>query len=221
MAREFNTIIFDLDGTLADTIHDVASGVNEALLRMDFPSISLEQVKKAVGPGKDEFIRMIFPNVENPDTKSFLSIFREIYWDHCLDQTSLFEGMDDVLTLLRGRKLGVASNKPKAFSEKILKGLGVRNLFEEVMGPEDVIHAKPHPEMIFKFIERVGGKPAKTLLIGDTDKDMLAGRGAGVGVCGVRYGYGRIEDIERQNPDFMIESPVEILEILENKRNKF
>ena len=221
MAREFNTIIFDLDGTLADTIHDVASGVNEALLRMDFPSISLEQVKKAVGPGKDEFIRMIFPNVENPDTKSFLSIFREIYWDHCLDQTSLFEGMDDVLTLLRGRKLGVASNKPKAFSEKILKGLGVRNLFEEVMGPEDVIHAKPHPEMIFKFIERVGGKPAKTLLIGDTDKDMLAGRGAGVGVCGVRYGYGRIEDIERQNPDFMIESPAEILEILENKRNKF
>jgi HAD superfamily hydrolase (TIGR01549 family) len=188
---------------------------------MGFPPISLEQVKKAVGPGKDEFIRMIFPDVKNPDTKKFLSIFREIYWDHCLDQTSFFDGMDGVLARLQDRKLGVASNKPKAFSERILEGLGVRYLFEEVMGPEDVVHAKPHPEMIVKLLELVGGQPANTLLIGDTDMDMLAGRGAGVGVCGVRYGYGRVEDIERQNPDFMIESPAELLEIIENKRNKF
>lgn len=221
MARDFNTVVFDLDGTLADTIRDVADGVNGALHRMGFPPISLEQVKKAVGPGKDEFIGMIFPNVDNPDTKTFLSIFREIYWDHCLDQTSLFEGMDGVLARLRDRKLGVASNKPKAFSERILDGLGVRDQFDEVMGPEDVVHAKPHPEMIVKLLKRVGGKPAKTLLIGDTDKDMLAGRGAGVRVCGVRYGYGQVEDIERQNPDFMIESPAELLEIIENQRNKF
>jgi phosphoglycolate phosphatase len=216
MGRDFHMVIFDLDGTLADTIADVAYGVNEALGRMDFPPIPLEQVKKAVGPGRDEFIRMIFPNVKNPDTKAFLSIFREIYWDHCLDQTSLFEGMDSVLARLRGRRLGVASNKPKAFSEKILKGLGVRGHFNEVMGPEDVVHAKPHPEMIIKLLERVNGKPAKTLLVGDTDKDMLAGRGAGVGICGVSYGYGRVEDIERQNPDFMIECPADLLEIIVN-----
>ena len=221
MARDFNTIVFDLDGTLVDTIRDVADGVNGALHRMGFPPISLEQVRKAVGPGKDEFIRMIFPDVEKPDTKAFLRIFREIYWDHCLDRTSLFEGMDGVLARLQDRKLGVASNKPKAFSERILEGLGVRSLFEEVMGPEDVVHAKPHPEMVVKLLKRVGGQPAKTLLIGDTDMDMLAGRGAGVEICGVRYGYGRAEDIERLNPNFMIDKPAHLLEIIDNQHKKY
>ena len=218
MSDRYLNIIFDLDGTLADTLPDVAFGVNRALEEMGLPSLSIDQIKKAVGPGKDEFIRAIFPDVESPDAKTFLTKFRRIYWDHCMDRTRLFPGMDDVLSGLKGRKLGVASNKPKVYSEKILDGLGVRDLFLDVLGPEDVAHAKPHPEMVVTFLDRIGGNPSQTILIGDTDKDILAGRGAGIGVCGVRYGYGEIDKIERLNPDFIIDHPLELLEVVGNHR---
>jgi phosphoglycolate phosphatase len=219
MSDRYINILFDLDGTLADTLPDVANCVNRALEEMDHPPLSMEQVRKAVGPGKDEFIRAIFPDIENPDGKTFLTKFRKVYWDHCLDKTRLFPGMDDVLSRLKDRNLGVASNKPKVYSERILDGLGVRDCFADVLGPEDVVHAKPHPEMIIKFLNRIGGKPSKTVLIGDTDKDILAGRGAGVGVCGVSYGYGEIEKIEQLNPDFLIDTPKELLEVVGNHQD--
>jgi len=220
MSRAYDTIVFDLDGTLADTMPDVAYGVNQALGRMGFPPISFEQVKKAIGPGRDEFIKTIFPGEVNPDAKTFLSIFREIYWEHCLENTKLFEGMGGVLSDFRNLNLGVASNKPKIFTEKILDGLGIRPIFNEVMGPEDVTHAKPHPEMIIKIMERVEGEPSRTLFIGDTDKDILAGQKAGVGVCGVRYGYGAVEDIEQLKPDYLIRFPAELVEIVRNDGHK-
>ena len=216
MSRTYDIIIFDLDGTLADTAPDVAFGVNQALHIMGFEPLKLEQVKKAVGPGREEFIRNIFPGVENPDTETFLTIFREIYWEHCLEKTVLFHGMEEVLTGLEALSLNVATNKPKVFTEKILKGLGVRDRFDEVVGPEDVNHAKPDPEMIIKIVEDVGGEPTGTLLIGDTDRDILAGQRGGVGVCGARYGYGCNEDMESLHPDFFVDHPAEILEIIEN-----
>ena len=219
MAKSFDTIIFDLDGTLADTIFDVRDAINQSLDRMGFPPISMEQARKTVGPGRNEFIRAIFKDIKNPDVDKFIAAFREIYWDHCLDQTRLFTEMGNVLANLDDLKLLVATNKPKVFSEKILTGLGIANRFEQVICPEDVTHAKPHPEMIVKGLEMVGGKPSRTLMVGDTANDLKAGRGAGVALCGVRYGYGITEDLVNMNPDFLIDLPSELLEIVEINHN--
>ena len=214
MKKQFDTIIFDLDGTLVDTAPDVREGINGALERMGLPPLSMDQVKRAIGPGRDEFFRVIFQDVENPDVDTFIARFREIYWDHCLDRTRLFPGMHDVLNRLDGQTLVVASNKPKVFTEKILKGLGIRDRFEFVMGPEDVAHPKPHPEMVVKVLTLAGGKPSKSIIVGDTANDLKAGRGAGVGLCGARYGYGNTEDLERMHPDFLIDFPLELMDIV-------
>ena len=216
MNNRFETVIFDLDGTLVDTVTDVTRGVNHALERMGFPSRSVEQVKKAVGPGKEEFIRNIFPDEEDPDMDTFLSLFRDFYWEHCLDETVLYSGMKDVLTQLRELNLAVASNKPNRYTFKILEGLGVREWFTVILGPEDVLHAKPHPEMILKVLSTMNTSPVKTLMVGDTDKDMMAGRGAGVSLCGAQYGYGLDEDLFKLNPEFLITMPSDLLPILNN-----
>ncbi len=216
MRARFDTIIFDLDGTLADTAPDVLRAVNRALEKMGVQPISFDQVKRAIGPGKEEFLRTVFPEAGEHGLRMFLTTFREIYWEHCLDRTKLFPEMNTVLERVKDRTLGVATNKPKAFTEKILGGLGVRDLFGEVVGPEDVTHTKPHPEMIVRILERLGGNPSRTVLVGDTDKDVLAGRGAGVRVCGVRYGYGTAEEIALQKPDFLVDVPLELLEIFED-----
>jgi phosphoglycolate phosphatase len=216
MNKRFETVIFDLDGTLVDTVADVTDGVNHALKLMGSSPLSQEQVKKAVGPGKEEFIRIIFPDVENPDIESFLSFFREYYWDHCLDKTDFFPGMKEVLTAFKDRKLAVASNKPCRFTHRILEGLGVSPWFDAVLGPEDVTHAKPHPEMILKAVEALDAEPADCLLVGDTDKDMEAGRGAGVCLCGAGYGYGSSEDLLKYKPDYFIDLPSDLFSIIGN-----
>jgi phosphoglycolate phosphatase len=219
MNCRFDTVIFDLDGTLVDTVADVTAGVNHALEILGFSPLSVEEVKKAVGPGKEEFVRILFPDDANPDVESFLTLFREFYWDHCLDKTDLYPGMKDVLTGLRDRKLAIASNKPSRFTIKILEGLGIREWFQVVLGPEDVLHAKPHPEMILKVISSMDAYPYKTLLVGDTDKDMLAGRGAGVSLCGVEYGYGLPGELSRVKPEFIITVPSDLLGILKNNHS--
>jgi phosphoglycolate phosphatase len=216
MKKSFDTIIFDLDGTLVDTAPDVREGINGALEKMGLLPISMDRAKRAIGPGRDEFFRVIFQDVENPDVDTFIARFREIYWDHCLDRTKFFPGMDDVLNRLDGRTLVVASNKPKVFTEKILKGLGIRDRFAHVLGPEDVAHPKPHPEMVVKALSLAGGKPSKAMMVGDTANDLKAGRGAGVGLCGARYGYGNTEDLERMRPDFLIDFPLELMDIVED-----
>lgn len=218
MNSRFDTVIFDLDGTLADTAPDVLEGVNHALDRLGFPPISLERVKQAIGPGREAFVQAVFPDGADPDMEAFIDTFRGHYWDHCLDRTTLFPGMEAVLLALEDRTLAVASNKPRRFTEKILEGLGIRKRFDDVVGPEDVARPKPCPDMILKILDGVGDEPARVLFVGDTDKDMVAGRGAGVTLCGVRYGYGVSEDLERENPDFLVDRPLELLDVVVNSR---
>ena len=216
MSSRYQTVIFDLDGTLVDTLKDVSDAINHALEIMGHPPIPEEEARRVVGPGKDAFIAAVFKDVPDPDEKTFLKTFRDRYWDHCLENTTLFTGLDEVIQSNDGRSLAVATNKPIRFTERILSGLGIRECFDIVLGPDDVTHAKPHPEMIVKIMESTGAKPHSTIFVGDTDKDMLAGRGAGVSICGVRWGYGDRTVLESIRPDFLIDNPTELLDILNN-----
>ena len=184
--------------------------------KMGHSPISEENARMVVGPGKDAFIAAVFKDLPNPDEKTFLRTFRDHYWDHCLDHTRLFQGMEEVLDQSDSLSFAVATNKPVRFTERILGGLGIRDRFDIVLGPDDVTHAKPHPEMVVKILESSGAKPYSTLFVGDTDKDMLAGRGAGVGTCGGRWGYGDAAAMETIKPDFVIDNPAELLKIINN-----
>lgn len=203
-------IIFDLDGTLADTLPDVAAAINAARKEMNRPPLSPDQIRKAIGPGKDDFLRAVFPDTERPDEGLFLNLFRSHYWDHCLDNTALFPGMDTVLESL-DCPLAVASNKPRRFIEKILEGLNIIGKFQTRLSADDVEEAKPHPEMILRILRIHGVNPERSLMVGDTDKDILAGQRAGTQVCAVRYGYGSLEMIRLLEPDYLIETPMDLL----------
>ena len=220
MNKSFKTIIFDLDGTLANTLPDVRNNINRALEEMGQSVLSEEQTRSAIGPGSEQFLDAVLPESDNLKKQEFLSRFRNHYWNHCLDLTRLFPGMDAVIQSLSDYHLAVATNKPRKTSEKILDGLGVRNAFDTIVGPEDVRHVKPHPEMIINIITRLDGTPSQTLFIGDTDKDMLAGRGAGVALCGAEYGYGDKDALKKQNPDYMIREPKDLLEIIQNNHHE-
>lgn len=216
MENQYQTIIFDLDGTLADTLQDVRSCINIALEEMNKPILTENLAKSAIGPGSDQFLETILPDGTDEDKEMFLGKFRSHYWNHCLDHTQLFPGMEKVINSLEKEKIAVATNKPRKATEKILEGLGVLDRFDCIMGPEDVNHVKPHPEMIVRVLERLNCTPSQTLFVGDTDKDMLAGRGAGVVLCGAMYGYGDSIALERQSPRHIIHEAIQLLDIVHN-----
>jgi HAD superfamily hydrolase (TIGR01509 family) len=123
--------------------------------------------------------------------------------------------MNEVLHAVADRRLAIATNKPRRFTERILEGLDALNHFDSILGPDDVAEAKPSPEMITRTLENTRSRPEKTLVVGDTQFDMIAGQRAGTAVCGVKYGYGDADLLMTLSPDYMIESPIELLDIID------
>ncbi len=214
----YNHIIFDLDGTLVDTIQDVTNSINHALESMGFPVKTKADVKQAIGPGREYFLQYIFPEGEHTQIngEQFLELFRNHYWDHCIDETRLFQGMEKVLEILKDKRLHVASNKPKKYIIHILNGLEIKDKFDIILGPEDVTAVKPHPEMIVQLLQKAGAQASEALFVGDTDNDMQAGRGAGVHLCAVKFGYGNQKVLKTYNPEYFIKRPEEIIDIVMN-----
>ena len=210
----FNTILFDFDGTLVDTKNDVWQGLNYTREQFGLAPLTAKEVTQVLGPDKAEFLALVYPNSTDEEKDNFLAIFQDYYFERCLVSTQFFPGMLDVVKSLNGMKLAIASNKPRAFIEKILKGLNADHFFSYLISPEDVDYAKPHPEMVFKAMGALQATPEKTLLVGDTEKDVLAGKAAGVAVCFARYGYGSFDRLQDTKPDYVIQEPEALLNIL-------
>ena len=216
MSTNYRAVIFDLDGTLADTAPDVHKSMNLLRARYGLPPISLEEAKKSIGPGPDLFAKHIAPGASPAKMKEIIREFRSIYSEHLLDQTRLFPGIREVLDELSelGIALAVVTNKPTAYSRAILEGLGVADRFRAILGPEAVERQKPAPDAILKAMELLGTKPHETLMVGDTEYDIRAARAAGVPVCAVEYGYSPPHLLRRFAPDYLVKQPQEILEIV-------
>lgn len=207
------TIIFDLDGTLIDSRCDILKAMNLTLKEIGLPEITMEQAKKGIGPGAESFAKAMLPPGHYYDLTRLLEIYRGYYSQHLLDQTRPYPGIYEVIEGLSGLNLAVASNKPRQSGEKILEKLGLSGFFKMIIGPEDVINLKPHPEMILKVLSSLGSPPEKSMVIGDTENDILAGRAASVITCAVTYGYAAKDVLLEAGPDFIVDEPGQILDV--------
>ena len=214
----FDILIFDFDGTLVNTAPDVHTCCNLTLAQMDLGQISLEQAKLAIGPGPDNFATITLGKNNVHRLDEFIQIFRHHYNEHCLDKTTLFPGIKKLLTVLSGHKMVIASNKPRVYTNVIIEGLGQHSHFDLLVGPEDVNQLKPHPEMLVYAIKKLGGNADTTLMIGDTDNDILAAQAAKVTSCAVCWGYAPRETLVDAKPDFFIKHPSDLIEIVYNGR---
>jgi len=214
---DFKKIIFDLDGTLVNTYPDVSACINRALVKMGRRPLTEAEARLAIGPGKEAFLKAVLGDQAASEEQHFLKIFREFYHIHCLDTTTVFPGIEALLQKLQGVTLLVATNKPGPAARRILKGLNIIDYFERVIGPEDVVHAKPHPEMIEFAVQHSPTPKEATLFIGDTDLDIKAGNAAGVMTCAALYGYGNQAAVLNENPDYFVHSPLEINELKVNQ----
>ncbi len=196
-------LIFDLDGTLVDTLVDLKNAVNHALLLKNYPKRSLEQIRKAIGNGVAKLVARSIPNgTDNPDYDDTLAEFRKYYSKHSVDYTKPYPGVHEELINLKsqGYLIAVATNKLTEISRPLLNGL-YPNIFDYIQGDEPGMDRKPAPMMIETICKILNVKKSDAFYIGDTNVDMETAENSGVDYVLVTYGFRTKEELEVQCPN--------------------
>ena len=210
-------IIFDLDGTLINTIDDLGQACNHALSACGYPTHKIEDYPRLVGNGINKLIERALPEGHrNEATVLRLREYFVPYYDaHNCDLTRPYEGIPALLQALKaqGHTLAVASNKYQAATEKIVAQL-FPDTFDVVLGERDGVARKPHPQIVYDILLDRSDK-SETLYIGDSLVDAETAQAAGVKLILCTWGFCTEEQLMTANPDYMVHHPAEILPIIE------
>ncbi|MBI1746599.1 MAG: HAD-IA family hydrolase [Acidobacteria bacterium] len=208
-------IIFDLDGTLLDSMLDIANSVNAMRGRMGYEELPLSAIYGLIGDGAHLLVqRALPPETPEAERKQGLTYFLEDYRRHMLDHTQLFPGVLETLHALQKKPLAVLTNKLTELTQIMLTKLAIIDYFRYVLGSDKFPRKKPDPMGVLYLLEATQALPNETLMIGDTANDILTGRRAGVLTCGVTYGIGG-EKLRAARPDFLIDDLRQLLDINE------
>lgn len=209
------TAIFDLDGTIADTIQDLANAVNFGLRELGCPEHDLENYKKFVGNGAKKLCYRALPDNRKSDAEKLHKLFREYYNEHFLDNTKLYPDIKNTLEKLSENNvtLAVATNKPQDFAREIISSLLPDIDFIKVLGGCDERPKKPDTAIISEIL--TGLPDDNTVyMIGDSNVDIQTAKNSGLVSIGCIWGFRSREELEAEGADYIIESADEITEII-------
>ena len=208
-------VIFDLDGTLLDTIDDLAQAANAALVSCGLPARTVEECRQFVGNGVSKLLERAVPKTaRTPEVLAAMHTAFFAYYDvHLTDKTRPYPGIETLLNALqrRGVKLAVASNKYQRATERLIKHFFPRISFVAVLGQRENIPEKPHPQIVQDILTAAHETPENTLYVGDSDVDMQTAQNAGVKACGVTWGFRSRETLAAYRPYALVDEPSAIL----------
>jgi phosphoglycolate phosphatase len=215
-SRSGRVVIFDFDGTLADTWRDLAAALNRTLADAGLAPVEGPQVKAWIGDGALKLLANALPELERAPERleSHYERFRAHYDRCCLDTTDLYPGMAQCLETLSGETLAVLSNKPVRFLHRIIDGLGLKSVFGAVLGGDTLAIRKPDPAVLVHVLERLGSRDAEVWMIGDSAIDVETGRAAGARTIGCGWGLRGHEELRAAGAEFLLEHPREIAPIV-------
>lgn len=212
MFRNKTLLLFDLDGTLIDSVPDLALAVNLTLQQLGLGTFEESQVRGWVGNGARTLITRALRAAQNgidparEQIDDALEIFLDNYGNHLGVKTVAYPNVPEVLERLRsgGFRLAIVTNKPHAFVEPILQNLGMSHLFEYIVGGDSLPHKKPDPSPLLHVCDTLGIDRDRCVMIGDSKNDILAAKSAGIHCIGLGYGYNYEEPIEAYEPDLVL-----------------
>jgi phosphoglycolate phosphatase len=207
--KTYKTYIFDLDGTLLDTLGDLTSSVNHALRSVGLPERTQEDVRKFVGNGVRMLMKRAVPGGEdNVLFEDAFSEFRNYYLNHDKDQTVPYEGIMDMLTELKGRgaKIAVVSNKFLAATQSLCSHY-FGNLVDVAIGEHEGVRKKPAPDTVEEALLRMGADKESAVYVGDSDVDILTAKNSGLPCISVLWGFRDKEFLEAHGATRFVVAP--------------
>jgi phosphoglycolate phosphatase len=185
------SVIFDLDGTLLDTLEDLAAAANLALDAHGFPTRPVSDYRLLVGAGARNLMTRAAVTASEEQVSSLLKTFNQAYDRNWADRTCSYDGIHELLTRLRsaGCQLAVVSNKPDVFTRQVISHYFADDLFDAVAGKLDGWPLKPDPALTLEICRQIGAEPASTALVGDSGSDMKTAVNAGLLPVGVLWGF--------------------------------
>jgi phosphoglycolate phosphatase len=216
--RRPHAVLFDLDGTLADTGKDLAYALNQTLQHFEQPALPYEIIRPVVSHGGIALIKLGFGIVpESPGFEERRQFLLDVYKDNLCRETRLFPGMDVVLADLESRHLpwGIVTNKPAWLTDPLIAAMQLEQRAGCVISGDTCEKRKPHPQPILHACELLDCEPKRTWYIGDAGRDIEAGRAAGCVTVGALYGYLHPEDPpDAWQSDLTIDKPEQLLDLL-------
>ncbi|MBQ8348748.1 MAG: HAD family hydrolase [Ruminococcus sp.] len=210
------TAIFDLDGTIADTLADLADAVNYALDKLGYPVHPYESFNQFVGNGVQKLCYRALPDDKKDETENLVGLFSEYYNEHFLDKTVLYKGMSETIHKLGsfGIRLAVATNKPQDFARKIVDALLPDVEFISVLGGCSERPKKPDTAIIREILERLPIEDNQVFMIGDSNVDIQTAKNSGIISIGCIWGFRGREELESEGADYIAETPGDIAKII-------
>jgi phosphoglycolate phosphatase len=223
MQADKTVLIFDLDGTLVDSVPDLATAVNLALQDLGRATFDEDTIRHWVGNGAKMLMEralsgdtQIDPNLSPTLNAQALDTFFTHYREHVCEQTKAYPDVSDGLAQLKqaGYTLAIVTNKPYEFVPKIIEVMGWQGLFEMVLGGDSLPVKKPDPSPLLMVCQTLNVSPSQSYMIGDSKNDILAGQNAGMDTLGLSYGYNYGQDIRDCHPTHAFDTFGELVQFL-------
>lgn len=221
--ENIDAILFDLDGTLVDSVPDLAAATDAMLVDMGRAVAGEALVREWVGNGAERLVKRALTGKMDgeplaAELEKAFPLFMEHYQRHLQGQSRLYPGVKECLADLQERDLGLGlvTNKPERFIAPLLEALGIAEVFAVVVGGDTLADKKPHPAPLLHAARQLGVEPAAALMVGDSRNDVLAARRAGMQIVCVPYGYNHGEDIRLTEPDAVVEDLRELSGLLKS-----
>lgn len=213
MKKNIELIMFDLDGTLVDSMKDIANAGNFTLENFGLMKKSVQEITSYVGEGREHLVKKLLGNKQG-FLKEAVSMFGEYYKKHSMDNSILYPNVKKVLEYFKDKKKAVISNKNHEEVVSNLKAFAIYDYFENIIGGDEVEYIKPSPFHLCKTMQGFHINKRKSIMVGDMDIDILAGKNAGILTCAVTYGVSKKENIIRAEPDFIIDDIGKLRDII-------
>lgn len=214
-----SAVLFDLDGTLIDTAPDFIRCLNMLRQQHELAPLPAEHIRRSVSNGARAMIRVGFGlEPEHPDYLEKHTAFLDLYEAGVAIETTLFEGMDELLLDLESRSIpwGIVTNKPARFAIPLIEALGLAERCATLICPDHVTERKPHPEPLFLACREIGAEPKQAIYVGDHERDIEAGRNAGMRTIAVRYGYiEQPESVDLWQADIIVDTVSDLAKLLQ------
>ncbi|WP_341686735.1 phosphoglycolate phosphatase [Limnohabitans sp.] len=219
MFQAVQAVLFDLDGTLIDSAPDLGAAADKMRTDRGLPGLPLDDYRPMAGAGARGMLGVAFGMTpEHPEFLTYREEFFVNYENAMTERTVIFDGVHAMVQALQamGMPWGVVTNKSQRFTLPLTAGMPLFASASVVISGDTTAHSKPHPEPLFEAARRLGFEPHRCVYVGDDERDIVAGRAAGMGTVAATYGYLGATDISQWQADAHIDLPLQLLKLIES-----